>query len=212
MWEHYANHIFGSTSPLWQSAPVPIISFDSTWIGGWKRASWKGMIQSWLSLFRDGISQSCGVLSPRAKVESSSSSMERTLVKMLHVLPGYRSVDLETWSLAFFHRRLIIYFLLISQFIYFFTWDMTSPWHIRTCAWKITSLLFRRFCCFLIQYELFEFFEFFDFNYLIEISVLSLFPLFFCFIEILFAVLHLRYFILDFYFCSFWQLMYFPSS
>ena len=28
-----------------------------------------------------------------------SSLMERTLVKMLHILPGYRSVDLETWPL-----------------------------------------------------------------------------------------------------------------
>ena len=24
MWEQYANNIFGSTSPLWQGAPVPI--------------------------------------------------------------------------------------------------------------------------------------------------------------------------------------------
>ena len=49
-------------------------SLDSMWIGSWKRASWRGMIQSWWSLFWDGISQSCGVLSRGAKVESSSSS------------------------------------------------------------------------------------------------------------------------------------------
>ena len=56
-----------------------------------------------------------GARAPKYRVVATSSSlMERTLVKMLHVLPGNRSVDLETWSLAFFHRRLIIYLLLIS--------------------------------------------------------------------------------------------------
>ena len=80
-------------------------SLDSMWICSWRRTSLDGMIQRWWSLFRDGIISIRDVLrwkmammwGARAPQWKCSSLMERTLVKMLHILPGYRSVDLETW-------------------------------------------------------------------------------------------------------------------